>query len=211
MSPSETIIFPTAYFPPISYFALLINYNKVLVEHLETFPKQTFRNRCEILTGSGKLNLVVPVSRPNGNHTLTRDIEICYRENWPAHHWKSIWSAYRSSPYFNYYVDLVHPLFMKKENSLSVLNRDILLLLCKIAGIHTEFSFTDEYMKEPGDITDYRRAFSPKKERHFYHYREYPQVFMHNSGFQNDLSILDLLFNLGPETKEYLKSLTPLS
>ncbi|MCU0370370.1 MAG: WbqC family protein [Bacteroidales bacterium] len=200
----EKIILPTGYFPPVSYFAYILHSHSVFIEQMETFPRQTYRNRCEILTSSGKLNLIVPVSKPNGNHTLTRDIEICYREPWQQHHWKSIQTAYRSSPFFNYYADIILPLFTNKESSLIALNNNISRILGIITGINAEFHFTEDYVKSPGEMLDLRSAFSPHKKQFKFQFREYPQVFGHRSGFTGDLSILDVIFNLGPETKDYL-------
>ena len=99
-------LFSTAYFPPISYVAAMLNKQVVVVEQYETFPKQTYRNRAVVATANGLLPLSVPVVRTNGNHTYTKDMDICYNENWAAKHWRAIESAYNSSPYFLYYKDL---------------------------------------------------------------------------------------------------------
>jgi hypothetical protein len=199
-----TVLLPTAYFPPVSYFIPLIRCESALIEQMETFPKQTFRNRCEIMTSAGKLNLVVPVTKPNGNHTLTKDIEISYREPWQQHHWKSIQTAYRSSPYFNYYADIIQPLFELKETSLIANNQIIISLLNKIIGLGSKFEFTQDYIKQPVDLIDLRSAISPKKKPEGLSFQEYPQVFSHKFGFVKNLSVLDLIFNLGPDTKRYL-------
>ena len=93
-------LFSTAYFPPVSYVAALLQSNSIVVEQYETFPKQTYRNRTVIATANGLLSLTVPVVRTNGNHTYTKDMAICYNENWPLKHWRAIESAYNASPYF---------------------------------------------------------------------------------------------------------------
>lgn len=203
MNLPETCLLPTSYFPPVSYFIYLLHFEKILAEQMETYPKQTYRNRCEIMTSAGKLNLIVPVSKPDGNHTLTRDIEISYREHWQQHHWKSILSAYRSSPYFNYYADLLHPLFIKKEKSLFNLNQNILTAISQIIGIKPEIGVTSDYIHEPEGVTDLRRDWKPGKKIEII-LPEYPQVFSHLHGFMPNLSILDLIANTGPDTKEYL-------
>lgn len=200
------IVLSTAYFPPISYFTFLAKSGKVFIEQMETFPKQTCRNRCEILTAAGKMKLVVPVSKPSGNHTLTREIIISYRENWPLHHWKSIQSAYRSSPYFNYYEDVIGPLFGMKEQRLIDHNHKILNALLKILGLNPEIEFTADYFHEPEGLTDLRRKISGKKKITGRDFLPYPQVFNYKTGFIPDLSILDLLFNLGPEANAYLQN-----
>jgi hypothetical protein len=201
------ILLPTAYFPPVSYFVHLSRSSNVFIEQMETFPKQTYRNRCEIMTSAGKLNLVVPVSRPNGNHTITKDIDINYNEPWNLHHWKSVQTAYRSSPYFNYYSDLFHPLFISKEPSLLAHNNEILSMICRILSLKITISLTNDYIKDSRDIVDLRKDFSPKKLQRGTLFHEYPQVFSHKTGFMPDLSILDLLFNMGPDAVNYVEKI----
>jgi hypothetical protein len=200
------IILPTAYFPPVSYFVQLIQSDKVLIEQMETYPKQTYRNRCEIMTSAGKLNLIIPITKPNGNHTLTKDVEICYHEPWKQHHWKSIQTAYRSSPYFNYYADIIQPLFEEREKLLIHLNQKALSMICRIIGINLSLSFTDDYIKYPEHVTELRSEFTPKRKGIVKIFPEYPQVFSYKFGFIEDLSVLDLIFNLGPEAKNYLSN-----
>lgn len=199
------IVVSTAYFPPISYFIFFAKSGKVFIEQMETFPKQTYRNRCEILTAAGKIKLVVPVSKPMGNHTLTKEIIISYRENWPLHQWKSIQAAYRSSPYFNYYEDVIRPLFEMNEHRLVDHNHKILNVLLKILGLNPEIEFTSDYFHQPEGLTDLRHTISGKKKSPGNDLLPYPQVFNHKTGFIPDLSILDLLFNLGNEAKAYLE------
>jgi hypothetical protein len=198
------ILIPTAYFPPVSYFTVLAHCDRAIIEQMETYPKQTFRNRCEIMTSSGKLDLVVPVSKPNGNHTVTRDVLISYREPWNYHHWKSIQTAYRSSPYFNFYADLLQPLFETGETSLVKHNRQILDLVCKILKLRVFIEYTADYMKDEEGMLDLREEMTPKTQRNGLNFPEYPQVFSHKSGFMKDLSILDLIFNVGPDARKYL-------
>jgi len=201
------ILLPTAYFPPVSYFVHLISNPVIHIEQMETFPRQTYRNRCEILTAAGKLNLIVPVYKPDGNHTLTRDVEISYREPWNHLHLKSIQTAYRSSPYFNYYEDIIQPLFESGESSLLSHNLEILSVISKILRLELSIGFTGDYIKHPADKFDLRAEMKPKKSRPGIALQEYPQVFSHKFGFIADLSILDLLFNMGPEAGRYLESI----
>jgi len=197
------ILLPTAYFPPVSYFAYLLHHPSVRIEQWETYPKQTYRNRCEIMTSSGKMNLVVPVIKANGNNTMTRDMEICYREPWQYHNWKSIRTAYLSSPYFNYYADIFHPLFTLNERTLIRLNGEILALVLQIIGIEADLTLTSDFIKNPEGCFDLRSLMKPSHQ-HEIMTPEYPQVFSHLHGFINNLSILDLIFNLGPDSKDYL-------
>ncbi|MBW6460196.1 MAG: WbqC family protein [Bacteroidales bacterium] len=206
MPEHQYILIPTAYFPPISYFYFLISGKPIQIELYETFPKQTYRNRCEILTAGGKASLVVPVSKPNGNHTLTRDIQICYREQWQQIHWRAIQSAYSSSPYFSFYADQISVFFNIREQHLINLNQKIIELICRLIQIRPSISSTNAYDKNPSVALDLRQTFSPKKAIN-YNFKHYPQVFEHLTGFIHGLSILDLLFNTGPDAKEYLREL----
>lgn len=206
MSEHHYILIPTAYFPPISYFHFLINGKPVQIELFETFPKQTYRNRCEIMTAAGKASLVVPVSRPDGNHTLTQDIEICYREPWQRNHWRAIQSAYSSSPYFSFYADQISAFLNNREPNLIFLNQKITAMICKLLKLRPSISFTSAYEKIPSVALDLRQTFTPKKLIRS-DFPRYPQVFEHITGFTPGLSILDLLFNLGPDTRAYLKEL----
>jgi len=206
MSEHHYILIPTAYFPPISYFHFLTSREPVQIEIFETFPKQTYRNRCEILTAAGKTSLIVPVSRPDGNHTLTRDIEICYREPWQRNHWRAIQSAYSSSPYFSFYADHISTVFNTNKPNLIFLNQKITALICKLIKVRPIISFTNAYENTPSVALDLRQMFTPKKNIRS-DFPRYPQVFEHTTGFTPGLSILDLLFNLGPDTKAYLKEL----
>lgn len=205
MVTDSSVLLPTAYFPPLSYIFQLINGQKIFIEQMETYPKQTYRNRCEIMTSSGKLNLIVPISKPDGNHTLTKDIAISYREPWNRHHWKSIQTAYRSSPYFNYYSDILEPLFNTNETSLINLNLNILKVINQILGINPACEFTTDYINQPEACTDLRAKMKPKRQYSGDSYPVYPQVFSHIHGFMPNLSILDLIFNAGPEARNYLE------
>ena len=199
------VLLSTSYFPPVSYIALLIKARAAFLEIEETFPKQTYRNRCEIATVSGKQSLIIPVTKPQGTHTLTRNMGISYRQNWQRHHHRSIETAYGSSPFFIYYWDDFLPFFENHYEKLIDINREILEVLMKVLGITTEVRFTVKYEKYPAEKKDYRTFIHPKKLRSSLDFPRYPQVFEQNQGFFADLSILDLLFNLGPDSMEYLR------
>lgn len=198
-------LFSTAYFPPVSYVAALLQSNSIVVEQYETFPKQTYRNRTVIATANGLLALTVPVVRTNGNHTYTKDMAICYNENWALKHWRAIESAYNSSPYFLYYKDEVEVILNKQHATLIDLNMDILAFVVKKLKVKKEVILSDDYISQIGEGTiDYRNHFSPKNKE-LLSLPEYDQVFEDRYGFQSDISILDLIFNLGPDSLGYLK------
>ena len=204
-------LFSTAYFPPISYVAAMLNKPVVLVEQYETFPKQTYRNRAVVATANGLLPLSVPVIRTNGNHTYTKDMDICYNENWAAKHWRAIESAYNSSPYFLYYKDDVEAILNKKHRTLLELNMDILAFVFKKLKVTKEIILSTDFVTAGAgaDIEDYRNRFSPKNKE-IIQLPPYDQVFEDRYGFQQDLSILDLLFNMGPDSLGYLKEVAKI-
>lgn len=198
-------LFSTAYFPPVSYVAAMLESDSIVVEQYETFPKQTYRNRTVIATANGLLALTVPVVRTNGNHTYTKDMAICYNENWTLKHWRAIESAYNSSPYFLYYKDEVEVILNKQHATLIDLNMDILTFVFKKLKVKKEVILSDDYISQIGEGTiDYRNHFSPKNKE-LLSLPEYDQVFEDRYGFQSDISILDLIFNLGPDSLGYLK------
>lgn len=204
-------LFSTAYFPPISYVAAMLDKPVVLVEQYETFPKQTYRNRAVVATANGLLPLSVPVIRTNGNHTYTKDMDICYNENWAAKHWRAIESAYNSSPYFLYYKDDVEAILNKKHRTLLELNMDILAFVFKKLKVTKEIILSTDFVvvDANADIEDYRNRFSPKNKE-IIQLSPYDQVFEDRFGFVPNLSILDLLFNMGPDSLGYLKEVAKI-
>jgi len=204
------ILLSTSYFPPVSWMASAIQAKSTTIEIHETYPKQTYRNRCHIATSSGILGLTVPVKKVNGNHTKTADIQIDYSTNWPQLHWRSVVTAYNKSPYFLYYRDIFEPVFLKKPMLLVELNHEILIrLFTALDNKHAELIYTREYELRP-QTPDYRNAFHPKIKPGVAGSLDFPryiQVFEEKLGFLPDLSIMDLLFNLGPESIGYLRNI----
>lgn len=198
------MILPTSYFPSIFQMSLQAKSESITIEAKEHFIKQSFRNRCEIYGANGKLGLVVPIKKWK-NHTPTEEIEISFDDNWQNIHWKSITSAYRTSPFFEFYEDEVKPLFFMNEDRLIIRNTHILKELNAILGIKQTINFSEEYKVFK---KDYRILIHPKKTKYIRtNFPEYIQVFSDKGGFIPNLSILDLLFNLGPESKTYLDNL----
>ncbi len=201
----ETILLSTAYFPPIAYFTALAGAQNVVMESKETYPKQTFRNRCAIYSANGPLTLSLPVTRPNGNHTVVTDVEIASGVSWQLQHWRAIESAYNPSPFFLYYSEEIKPFFSANAGgNLFTHNLEIIKSLCEITGIEADIAFNDSFEKDPSAQVDLRHLTS-RNQTNQRSMPEYPQVFRERSGFLPNLSILDLLFNLGPDTKEYLE------
>lgn len=198
------------YFGNIGYFAHLLNASEVIADVYETYPKQTWRNRCMLYSANGPLAVSIPVSKPHGNNTKTRDVLISDHSNWQKNHWSCIQSAYNNAPYFLYYQDLLKPVFFgKNHNNLADLDVFITASICDELGITTPFSISDKFITDTKNAEDLRFIISPKVRIPESQLKEifptYYQVFFEKYGFIPNLSILDLLFNKGPETLDYLK------
>ena len=205
-SKNRDILLSTAYLPPVLYFAHIAKARTVYLEKKETYTKQTYRNRCEIYSANGKLRLSIPVIRVNGNHTKINDIIISHSENWPRAHWRAFESAYNSSPYFLYYKDALAPFFNDRHTSLFEYNTSLLNTILELLELYPEIRFTETYSQANDDLVDLRNKISPDISISKDHFPEYQQVFSEKSGFLPNLSILDLLFNEGPGSLEYLNS-----
>lgn len=199
------ILLPIFYLPPISWFSeFLKEENEVVLEQFENFPKQTYRNRTNIYGANGKLSLIIPI-----HHTgkrCVKDLEISYAEDWQKLHWKSIKNAYQSSPYFEYYETKLENIFKDQPITLLAFNLKALKVILEILKTEKEYSLTEEYVQSV-DFFNFREKFSAKKDSE-YQMNEYYQTFSDKLGFIKDLSIIDLICNLGPESATYIKKIT---
>ena len=191
-------IFPTAYLPSIEYISLFSKTENASIEIFETYQKQSCRTRCNVMTANGVQTLTVPVIKTNGNHTLTKDIEISYKESWQQVHLRCLESAYRKSAYFDYYFPYLEKIYKQKFNTLIELNEYSMKAILKLLKIKKEISYTNDFEKIT-DEKDYRIALS-KNEVNKEGMPEYYQVFSDRHGFISNLSIVDLLFNEGPNS-----------
>ena len=197
----NTVLLSTAYFGPIYYYAVLVKTEKVYIEQFENFIKQTYRNRCVILGGNGPMQLIVPVVKGRGPKTLIKDLQISYDTDWQRNHWRTIFSAYSSSPFFEYYKDDIQPFFETKHKFLLDFNLKIYETVCELLEIENITELTPDFEKVPEGTINLRESISPKiKNQNELHFQpvEYTQVFSDKLGFVPNLSILDLLFNEGP-------------
>ncbi|OQC37155.1 MAG: WbqC-like protein family protein [Bacteroidetes bacterium ADurb.Bin041] len=206
MSKQFSVLLSTAFLPPIQWFVYLLKAEKVLIENFETYPKQTYRNRCEISTANGKQVLTIPVIKIFGNHTKTHEIEIANDEKWQIRHWRSLVAAYANSPYFLYYQDELQPFFLEEYINLMEFNLCIIKSLMAIIGIYKSIELTDTFELNPKNVFDLRNEITPKRTFDHFHLPTYYQVFEEKNGFFSGLSIIDLLFNMGPETFDVLNS-----
>ena len=243
------LLLPTSYLPPLSYVALLLKSPCATIEIHETYPKQTHRNRCEIMTANGIMRLSVPVVRTNGNHTPTSDITISYAERWNIQHIRAIESAYSMTPYFLYLWDDLKAILLRRHDRLIDLNSEIMRYLFTKLNISCKLQYSEDYVTPQQAASnkqlDMRNMFAhnPSSEanpltqlshksesntelaqvlpsrrdndserRHSsiqaFKQLKYYQLWADRLGFCPNLSIIDLLFNIGPaEAKKYLEQL----
>ena len=200
----SSAIFPLFYLPPIDYFSSLkaLDFSFELEKH-EHFPKQTYRNRTSIYSPNGTLDLIVPVVKGSKVHTVYKDVRISYDFKWQKLHWKSLESCYRNSAYFEFYEAEFSQFYNKQYEFLFDFNLEIFQWTLKQLKKNTNLKLTAEYQKEiPSDL-DYRMSFGIKRIVESSSSKPYFQVFDDREGFKPNLSIADLLFNQGPQSKSY--------
>jgi len=200
----------SAYLAPVSYYVALANAEQVFIERCDYYVKQTYRNRCHIAAANGVMALSIPVEKASGSKVLTRDIRISEHSDWQIQHWRSIESAYNSTPFFEYYKDDLWPFYEKKWNFLWDFNQEIQSKIFELLDITPSIQFTGEYKTTlEENILDFREAIHPKKSNFTDDLKSYYQVFESKFGFQPDLSIIDLLFNMGNESQLIIGPLNP--
>ncbi|NDW18434.1 hypothetical protein D0T53_05825 [Dysgonomonas sp. 216] len=197
------IYLSTAYLAPVQYYKKLIAPTNVFIEQHENYIKQTYRNRCNILSANGVMPLSIPVEHQKSAKIQIKDIRITYQNNWQHLHWNAIISAYNSTPFFEYYKDDFRPFYEKKFEFLFDFNEGLRTLICELLDINTNnIQYTNLY--ETGLQNDFREIIHPKKKTvdtdPEFIANSYYQVFAHKFGFTENLSIIDLLFNMGNES-----------
>ena len=196
-------IFHPTYFPSIRQFALMSLEKELVFEVNDNFQKQTYRNRCYIYGANGKQLLNIPIQKISGKQ-LTKDVKIDYGSNWQMEHLKSLHSAYRSSPFFEFYIDDLEELFTKKETFLLDLNIQTIQKVMDALQLKVDYLLSKSYEKDL--FNDYRFLVNAKSKEKF-NFPTYTQVFNNKYGFIENLSILDLLFLEGPASELYIKKL----
>ena len=220
----ETSLLSTAYFPPVEYFAVIANSARVEIESGEMYQKQSYRTRCHINGANGLLVLTLPVLRSaakedgTSSHKLpTSELKIDYTKPWLLQHKRALEAAYMSSPFFEYYMDDIYEIMDSGEESLLAFNTRLTHKIAELIGIETPITYTDGKFIIPGaeelaarNVSDFRESIHPKRKSHLLERlkleKPYWQVFTNKQGFVPNLTILDLLFNEGPNAISFLES-----
>lgn len=212
MPEMNAVLLSTAYFAPVQYYSKIITYPKIYFEQYEHFNKQTYRNRCNILGANGPISLVIPVVKGRGPKILIKDMQVSSDTDWQRQHWRTIFSAYNSSPYFEFYKDDLKPFFEKKWKFLLDLNLSVHETICDLLEIENNVILTPGFEEVSENTLNLREAITPKTHRiptdELFQAATYTQVFSEKFGFVPNLCILDLLFNEGPNSFSILEEST---
>lgn len=200
----KEIILSSAYLAPVEYYAKLYSHDTVYVERFDNYMKQTYRNRCVIASANGTLALTVPTEKTDEAKCLMEDIRISEHGNWRHVHWNAFVAGYKQSPFFDYYADEFHEFFERKYTFLYDFNEELRQWVCSQIDLNPHVVPTSEYMEASESISDFRELIHPKKNfaevDPAFVPKQYYQVFDAKNGFTPNLSIIDLLFNMGPES-----------
>ena len=202
----KATLLPLTYFGNIAYYKHFVSDNELWIDDREPYLKQTYRNRMRILGANGPLELSVPIKSTKGKMPPIDQIEISYDENWPLNHWRSIKSAYKSSPFFEEYEEDIKSIIFSKPMMLTDLNKLIVDRIINLLNLNSSFYFSSD-KQFPSKFKDYRTHFKPSKSPEIENARSYQQVFNYKFDFVPNLSILDLLFNEGPYSANILKKM----
>jgi hypothetical protein len=197
----ENICLTSAYLAPVEYYSAMAKADTVFLEHCEFYEKQSYRNRCNIAGANGQLALTIPVEKSKGSRMLTRDVRISEHSDWQLQHWRSIESAYNSTPFFEYYKDDLIPFYEKNWTFLWDFNTEIQTKMLELLDLQVDVQLTKEYKVDfDENVQDVRNTIHPKKETEVGSFKTYYQVFEQRFGFIPNLSSIDLLFNMGNES-----------
>ena len=191
------MVLPCCYLAPVSHYSAYYRADEVRLEVCDHFTKQTLRNRCWIDSPNGALALTIPIVKTEGK-TMMRDVRISDHGNWRHQHWVALESSYRQSPFFEYYADDFAPFYEKKWEFLADFNEELMALVASLLDIQKPVARTMAYEAYEANGANGSYGANGANEANEVA-RSYYQVFASRHGFLPDLSIVDLLFNLGPE------------
>ncbi len=207
----RNILIESQLFPPISFFAVILDFEMLKLEACENFQKRSYRNRYRIGSTQGVLELSIPLVKGKNQQQSIRDVMICRSNNWPVQHLRALQSSYGKTAYFQYYKDELQDLFMNKTSYLFEFNVSVLECLINWLGLRVSLEFTKQFELNaaPGSL-DLRNQIKLKQSISN-QIIPYYQVYSEKIGFIPNLSILDLLFHKGPESIFYLQQIQKLT
>lgn len=194
----KSILIEAQYLPSVAYFSALQSCEQIIIEKHEHYIKQTYRNRCTVNTSQGRADLIIPLTAKHGK-VMISDVRIDYQQKWLNNHWRTIQSAYANAPFFEYYTDDLHAVLFKRHTFLLDLNLELLSMCLKWLKWPYQIGESLSYEKTTLGLIDRRSVINPKKTDHlseFYTPVPYTQVF--GSSFEENMSIIDLIFCVGP-------------
>jgi hypothetical protein len=205
----NSILLPLSYLGPLQLYCRYFENSRIIIEQYDSYQKQTYRNRSDIYAANGKLSLTIPVKHEKGMRHKVKDVKVDYETNWRKLHWKGIESAYNSSPYFEFYRDIFEPYYRKNFKFLIDLCLQLNDEVLQILNIQVKPDLTLEYVFQDDllNTLDLRELIHPKRSYESdgrFRVVKYNQVFSEVHGFIPNLSILDLIFNMGPESGRIL-------
>lgn len=193
----STVLLSTAYLPNVHYLSQVIQHDTIIIEKHEHFVKQTYRNRCDIVTANGKLSLSIPLIK-QADKELISDKKISYAEDWQKQHWRTIVSAYKNSPYFEFFEDEFKPFYENQFEFLLDYNTQLLQTILHILRIKKQIIFSNQFEIKPANVIDLRSL--SEVHANVPLINPYYQVFADKFGFTSNVSCLDTLFNIGLDT-----------
>ncbi|MDO4215891.1 MAG: WbqC family protein [Bacteroidales bacterium] len=203
------VLLTSAYLAPVQYYAWMLAADEVLLEQHDHYMKQTYRNRCTIAAADGPLSLTVPIIKPESDKCPMKDIRISDHGNWRHLHWNALKSAYRMSPFWEYYEDDFRPFYEQKWEFLMDYNQALQEKVCELIDFTPNITRTEAFLSpSEATIKDLREVIHPKREiaaDERFQIVPYYQVFKERQGFLPNMSIMDLLMNMGPESLLILK------
>ena len=203
---AKKVIVENQYLGCIHYFAGLVDCEQILLEYQENWQKMSYRNRCIITGSNGLINLTVPVVKGRDQKEIYRDVRINNNDQWRKQHWRSIFSCYGKAPFFEYYKDALEAFYEQDFEFLFDMNLQLFMWILKMLKIKATIILTESYNNTYSEETqDYRNLWQPRQQSNLPFTIPYIQVFQDRTGFQPNLSILDLLMNTGPEAIHILR------